>query len=80
MGYHKHTLAALLTTVFDEHMHETVREPWTTLADELATALVDGELTLERASRIDHLLRRTKAEELSKCETCTCPMPGMFHG
>jgi hypothetical protein len=74
------SLADQLCLAFDDYMGDIASGPWTDLADELAEVIATGELTLERAGRIDHLLRRTRGDEgRSACGTCLCPVPGLSH-
>lgn len=76
----KRALSEMLTQAFDGYMDDQVRGPWLELADELAEAIDAGEITLERAARLDHLLRSTRGDEgRSACGTCRCPVPGLSH-
>lgn len=69
-----------LRRAFEDFMGDTVSGPWDDLIESLAGAILEGELGLERAARINLLLARTQGVlSLDRCDTCHCPRPDMVH-
>lgn len=54
--------------------------PWDDLIDTLARVVVNGQMDLETAARINLLLQRTQGALVpDECGTCRCPYPDQVH-
>ena len=83
MANHAYLLNQLegdLRQAFENLVGDVVSGPWDGLIESMAGAILEGELGLERAARINLLLARTQGViSLDRCDTCHCPRPDMVH-
>lgn len=68
-----------LRSAIETYLSGPCSGPWDDLIEELAEAIHNGELSLERAARINLLLARTGADSPDECAVCECPYPDQVH-
>lgn len=69
-----------LRQAVENYLGDMVGEPWDSLLEELAGAIVDGQLSASGAARLDLLLQLTKGRPVpDRCPTCECPYSGLTH-